>query len=660
MRLGADDAVLVTGAAGFIGRDVVACLLGAGYRVTAFVRPARIGAFEPAPRLAVAPGDMRDPASLERALAGARVVVHLAARKSDEPDSEAVNVGGAAHLVAACRAAGVRRVIHVSTQSVKLRRPGTYGRTKAEAEAILVASGLDVTTLRPSVVYGPDIAGVFARMRHALARLPVVPVVGDGRWRSRPIHVRDVSRAVLACIERDATIGATYDLGGPDEVTMDEFLGALGDALGVRRRLVHVPAWAGLLAAHVLARLSPRPFVTVSNVRGSTQDTHCDPSRATAELGLAPVGLREGLERLLDDEARARTGGAGPVLRVAVVGLGKMGLFHAALLRVVPGVRLAGLVDTDARLRATVRSMGLDAPFASSLGALLEARPLHAVVVCTPTAAHAEAVEACLARGLHVLVEKPLAETGRRAAELAALAGRAGVTHAVGYHLAWHPLFERARALVRAGVLGEVTAYRGALRHGEVLGPKRGWMFDPAAAGGGLVRNTACHLLFLLEWFFGPPARVTAKTERLHSVAVEDALTATLEYASGLTGEVEASWSVPGKPVMEVDLLVMGRRGALLVDGTDLWLTLAGDGPGFPAGRHRLHVSDCRDPGVYDLAPEAGGAAYYRQDRAFVGACLGGGDVRTGFDVAARVERVIDALYRAAETGKVVDLGEGP
>jgi len=345
---------------------------------------------------------------------------------------------------------------------------------------------------------------------------------------------------------------------------------------------------------------------------------------------------------------------------VAVVGLGKMGLFHAALLRMVPGVRLAGLVDTDARLRATIRSMGLEAPFAPSLEGLLDTRPLHAVLVCTPTAAHAEAVEACLARGLHVLVEKPLTEAGKRSAELAVLARRAGVAHAVGYHLAWHPLFERARALVQAGVLGEVTAYHGALRHGEVLGPKRGWMFDPAVAGGGLVRNTACHLLFLLEWFFGPPARVTAKMERLHSVAVEDALTATLEYASGLTGQVEASWSVPGKPVMEVDLRVTGRRGSLVVDGTDLWLTLAEEGPGVPAGRHRIHVSDCLEPGVYDLAPEAGGAAYYRQDRAFVAACHAGGGLRTGFDVAARVEGLIDALYRAAEAGTAVDLGEGP
>jgi predicted dehydrogenase len=296
--------------------------------------------------------------------------------------------------------------------------------------------------------------------------------------------------------------------------------------------------------------------------------------------------------------------------------------------------------------------MGLLAPFFATPEALLAARPVDAVLICTPTFAHGEGVQACLERGVHVLVEKPLAEAAPRAGELARLAAEAGVVHAVGYHLAYSPVFERARDLLAAGVLGRLSGYRSSLQHAEVLGPKRGWMFDRRKAGGGLVRNTASHLIFLLEWFFGTPARVSARTTSVHSTTIEDAVSATLEYPSGLVGAIEASWSVPGKAIMEVEIEVTGEFGRLAVGGSNIWLDLAGDSPRLAPGRHRIHASDIPTGGVYDLAPEAGGAAYYRQDRGFVEACLRRGTPRTPFDAAARAERVIDAIYASAEQGR--------
>ncbi len=650
MELGEPDQILVTGATGFIGRDLVEHLLAAGHRVKAYVRPARLDALPVRERLAVAPGDLRDPEALLAALDGVRVVAHLAARKSDERDSAEVNVAGAQRLVEACRRRGVRRVVNVSTQSVKLTRRGVYGTTKAEAERLLHASGLDVTTLRPSVVYGPDVTGVFARLRHYALRLPVVPVIGDGRWRFRPIHVRDVSEAILACIRHDGSIGQIYDLGGPDEVSLDEFIDAVAALFGLRRPKLHVPVPVGLAAARVLARLTETPAVTVSNVLGSSQDTHCDPARARAELGVAPVGLAAGFARMLDDEVRARRGGRGPVLKVAVVGLGKMGLFHAVLLGTIPGARLVAAADSNPALARPARSMGLAIPIFRSVEALLDARGVDAVVVCTPTVTHDAIARACLDRGVHVLVEKPLAEDAGRAGALAARAVEAGVVHAVGYHLAASPLFERARALLAEGVLGPLHSYRAWVRHAEVLGPgKKGWMFDRARAGGGLVRNTACHLVFLLDGLFGSPARVDARTTAIHSTDIEDAMTASFTYDSGLTGRVEASWSVPGKPVMEVEIEVTGERGTLTVGGTEIVLALAG-------GRRRIHASELALEGIYDLAPEAAGAAYYRQDREFVEACLSGGPTRTPFPLAARAERAIDAIYRSAACGEPVAL----
>jgi len=648
--------VLVTGAAGFIGRHLIEHLAARGYRVKALVRPSRIAAMPALQRVEVCGGDMCDATSLHEALEGVWAVVHLAARKSDEPDSREVNVGGAELLVEACRSRGVRRIVNVSTQSVKLRRLGTYGQTKREAECVLHDSDLEVTTLRPSVVYGPDVTGVFARMRHFLLRLPVIPVIGDGRWRSRPIHVCDVSKAIAECLNRPTTIGKVYDLGGPDEVTMDEFLDAVGGAYGIRRRKLHVPTTIGLLGAHILARLNKQPAVTASNVLGSTQNTDCDPSPALRDLGIEPEGLAAGLERVLDDEVRLRHRTSGSVLKVAVLGLGKMGLFHATLLRTIGGVRLVAAADVEKRLEASMRSMGLQVPFFRSLEELLEKRCPDAVLICTPTFAHFEGVKCCLEHGVHVLVEKPLAEDAARARDLSDLADRQGVVHAVGYHLAYSPVFQRARDLLREGVVGEVRTYRSLLQHGEVLGPKHGWMFDPKLAGGGLVRNTASHLIFLLEWFFGSPSAVTASVRSIHSDSIEDAATATLEYSNGVVGALDASWSVPGKNILEVEIAVAGSLGSLTVNAREIWLDLKAPTAQFSAGSSRLHASEIESEGVFDLAPEAGGAAYFRQDEGFVRKVVTGGRMRTAFDVAAHAEAVIDAIYRSAERAEKVSL----
>jgi NADH dehydrogenase len=285
--------VIVTGAGGFIGKVVVAKLLARGWRVRAMVR-------QPYPLAAeTVIGDMRNENSLHSAMKDAQVLVHLAAAKSDQPDSEDTNVGGARRLVAVCKALNCRRIINISTQSVKIQLKGIYAKTKSEADAIWENSGLDVTTLLPSIVYGDEKGGIFGTVLNCLMKLPVIPILGDGRWISAPIYVDDVAEAIIACIEQDNTIGRRYDLGGPEHISFDDFIDKLADLVGLKRPKLHIPFGLALFGIRVLSRFLPKLPITVSNVLGSNQNTDIDIGPARQDFGFNPLDLNTGLRLAL-------------------------------------------------------------------------------------------------------------------------------------------------------------------------------------------------------------------------------------------------------------------------------------------------------------------------------------------------------------------------
>lgn len=291
--------VLITGAAGFIGRRLAA-VLADEYAVRGLVRDlARAKALLP-DGVELVRGDLTDAASLKAAAAGAGAVVHLAALKSDEPDIVAVNVGGAHNLVGACKAAGVKRVINIGTQAARLPRRGAYGDTKAQADAVFAASGLEVTTLLPSVVYGPNDPGVFGKLVRLTTSAPFVPVIGDGAARYRPVHIDDVCAVIAGCLREDKTAGKTYAVGGPATVTYDGLIDGIGAGLGKNPFKVHLPAPVAMLIARALSAVMASPPLTVSNVIGAVHSApDADYDAVFTELGLTarsfPQGIKDSL-----------------------------------------------------------------------------------------------------------------------------------------------------------------------------------------------------------------------------------------------------------------------------------------------------------------------------------------------------------------------------
>ncbi len=268
--------ILVTGASGFVGSHLIPALIEAGHRVVALTRTPSAGDLVmdrlPAPlrdRVDVRIGDVTQPATLPPALAGIDAVAHLVAIPRDfngGADLRLVNTEGTRAIVVAMATAGVGRLIHMGAMGVEDDPDLHYASSKAKAEQIVQASGLDWTILKPSLQFGEGDG--FFNIVAGLARISpgLMPVPGDGKARFQPIHAGDVATVVVRSLDDPATIGQAYELGGPRYWTYREITTEVLRALGKKRLVV------------------PMPVVLIRLVAGSAELVHLPFPVATDQL----------------------------------------------------------------------------------------------------------------------------------------------------------------------------------------------------------------------------------------------------------------------------------------------------------------------------------------------------------------------------------------
>ncbi len=202
--------------------------------------------------------DLADPSSYEKELASADCVIHLAAQTGKAPPREyfRVNVEGTRKLVETCRRLGVPRFLHVSSIAVKFPEKTRYfyAQSKEESEAIVRSSGLRFTIVRPTMILGRG-SPVWTGLAR-LASLPVIPVFGEGRTKIQPIHVEDLVDFLMALVERDRFHGEILELGGPETISIEDFLRRPQERLrGGGSRVAHLPLGLVIPVLTVLEKL---------------------------------------------------------------------------------------------------------------------------------------------------------------------------------------------------------------------------------------------------------------------------------------------------------------------------------------------------------------------------------------------------------------------
>jgi uncharacterized protein YbjT (DUF2867 family) len=291
--------ILVTGGTGYVGSRLVQKLAEQGRPVRLIVRDVTAARQQTPDSVEVVAGDVTEPETLGPALAGVETVIHLVAiiRERGSVTFERVNYEGTVHIVDAAKAAGVRRYLQMSALGALPDPRFPYHDTKYRAEQYVKVSGLDWTIFRPSLIFGPG--DQFFTTLAGLAKLPAPFVLPDGGTaKFQPVWLWDVVDAFIKALDDPATVGQTYELGGPEIMTYKEMVRILMDATGRHRPAFSLPA--GLLkpAAFLMDKALPRPPVTPEQLKMLRLNNSSDHSATAALIDRPPKRLREGLDYL--------------------------------------------------------------------------------------------------------------------------------------------------------------------------------------------------------------------------------------------------------------------------------------------------------------------------------------------------------------------------
>jgi len=266
------------------------------------------------------------------------------------------------------------------------------------------------------------------------------------------------------------------------------------------------------------------------------------------------------------------------MLKIGIVGVGKMGLSHLSILNTHPGVQVVGLCDATGYVLDVLHKYTGLATYGDYRTLIDQARP-DAVVIATPTRTHAEIARYALERGIHVFVEKPFCLSVEEGRDLTALAERAGVVNQVGYHYRFVGAFEEVKRLVEARAIGEIHNFRVEAYGPVVLQPKGMTWRSSKNEGGGCLYDYASHAVNLITHLFGMPVGVGGTAMRsVFSKGVDDEVYATLYHADGLTGQVCINWSDDTHRKMSLRVEAWGKNGKINADRQECQLHVRDEG----------------------------------------------------------------------------------
>ena len=316
--------------------------------------------------------------------------------------------------------------------------------------------------------------------------------------------------------------------------------------------------------------------------------------------------------------------------RVAVIGLGKMGLMHASIISMLDNAELVAICEKNSFIRRLSKKVIPDVEIVIDLEDLCKMK-LDAVCVTTPPDSHFQIIKAVYEREIarNIFTEKPLAVSYRQAEELCSLAEKHGGVNMVGYHRRFSVTSVKARELLEDDSIGKPISFQGYAYSADFLGAKSP---SQAMGRGGVLEDLGCHAIDLALWLLGEMEVVSARFQSLIGDGSLDEVYLEVKTPDDLKGEFRASWCKESYRLPDIGLTITGTHGTLRVNEDVVSLDT-------PDGKSSIwYKHDLNDFVPFFL----GGAEYQRQDELFIKSIGNGTEASPSFRTASRVERLVD------------------
>ena len=348
-------------------------------------------------------------------------------------------------------------------------------------------------------------------------------------------------------------------------------------------------------------------------------------------------------------------------LKMAIVGLGKMGVSHFAIANALDGVQVVAVCDQSTLLGQMIERY-TKVRYVPDYDDLLASGGLDAVIIATPTRLHESMVRKALDKGIHVLCEKPMTLSSAESAALGVLASEKGLIGQVGYHNRFVGTFGEVKRLLDLGIIGRIRHVQGEAYGPVVLKPTAKTWRSRSDHGGGCLYDYAAHPVNLMNWYLGRPVEcIGADLTQQYSSDVDDAVYADLRFAGGVTGQVSVNWSDDSVRKMTTKISIWGDGGKITVDRQELQVFANGKGT-IPEGYHQGWTVRY----ITELTPNVSfylrGEEYSAQVEGFVAACATRSGAVNDFASAAETDLTLEMIRARslAEPPPPAALGEPP
>lgn len=327
--------------------------------------------------------------------------------------------------------------------------------------------------------------------------------------------------------------------------------------------------------------------------------------------------------------------------KVGIVGFGKMGMLHGALINKIEGFEVSAITETSKITLNAVKSLIPQIKYFSSYQEMLGNVDLDAIIITTPSFSHVPIALSAIEKNIHLFIEKPLSNSLENALILEnALKGKQ-IAAIAGFHMRYIPTFMKGKQLLAEGIIGEVKHVDSESYVSDIFSPQKGWRYNPEMSGGGVVIDFAVHLLDLMHWYFGKVVSVDGRIKKIYSKMVEDEASAELFFENGISASITSSWSVPGYRLPYLSMNIVGEKGKMKINDHNITVFDNND-----LVVKKLNMADLYTGYYFDI----GGPHYSLQIQAFAKAVSLNKEAGN-ISEAVYAQRLVDAIYRSANRG---------